>query len=293
MISIVIPAHNEAAVIHRTLHTLLDGARPGEFEVLVVPNGCTDDTAEVARGFGPEVRVIELERGSKPLALNTGDAEAAGFPRFFIDADIRVSAASVRAVATVLKGGEALAAAPALRIDTSGASLAVRMYYAIWTRLPYVTDAMIGSGVYAVSESGRGRFQKFPDIIGDDAFIRMLFDVGERASVSRDGRGDPVEFVVAPPRGLRSLVHIEVRRRASHDEMVELFGDRAISQGASQKAALRRMFARPWLWPALAVYVYVKLESRRRYTAKKSKGTHKVWNRDNSSRHPSSREGSS
>ena len=48
MTSIVIAAYNEAAVIGRCLDALLAGAAPGEFDVTVVANGCTDDTAEVA-----------------------------------------------------------------------------------------------------------------------------------------------------------------------------------------------------------------------------------------------------
>ena len=35
MTAIIIPAHNEAAVIHRCLSSLLDGAAPGEFDILV------------------------------------------------------------------------------------------------------------------------------------------------------------------------------------------------------------------------------------------------------------------
>ena len=47
-VSIVIPAHNEAAVIGRLLSGLLAEAEPDEFEVLVVANGCHDATETVA-----------------------------------------------------------------------------------------------------------------------------------------------------------------------------------------------------------------------------------------------------
>ena len=57
-ISVVIPAHDEEAVVGRCLAALLDGARPGELDVVVVCNGCTDATADIARGFGRGVRVV-------------------------------------------------------------------------------------------------------------------------------------------------------------------------------------------------------------------------------------------
>ena len=59
--NIIIPAHNEEASIGRCLSALLSGSHPGEFEIIVVCNGCSDGTANVARGFGSTVRVVELE----------------------------------------------------------------------------------------------------------------------------------------------------------------------------------------------------------------------------------------
>src|SRR5829696_5509012 len=112
MISIVIPAHNEANVIGRCLASLLDGAAEGELDVVVVCNGCTDATADVARRAGPAVRVIETDVPSKSNALNLGDRAARGFPRFYVDADVVVPLASVREVGRVLESGAALAAAP-------------------------------------------------------------------------------------------------------------------------------------------------------------------------------------
>ena len=55
--SVVIPAHNEEAVLGRCLRVLLAGSTPGELDVVVVANACTDRTAEIAREAG--VRVVE------------------------------------------------------------------------------------------------------------------------------------------------------------------------------------------------------------------------------------------
>ena len=102
MISIVIPAHNEEQVIGRLLEGVTRGAGPGELEIVVVTNGCTDRTAEVAGSF-PGVTVVDSPVASKPAALNLGDATAKSFPRMYLDADIEVDIAAVRAVGDVLR----------------------------------------------------------------------------------------------------------------------------------------------------------------------------------------------
>jgi len=85
-VSIVIPAHNEEAVIAGNLRRLLDGSRPGEFDVIVVANACQDGTARAAATV-EGVRVLDTEVPGKPNALRMGDAECATFPRLYLDAD--------------------------------------------------------------------------------------------------------------------------------------------------------------------------------------------------------------
>ena len=92
MPSIIIPAYNEGQVIERCLDAVLADAKPGEFEIVVVCNGCKDDTAERARRYGDRVTVVETPVGSKIGALNLGDDHATRFPRFYVDADIQLTA---------------------------------------------------------------------------------------------------------------------------------------------------------------------------------------------------------
>ena len=56
-ISVIIPAHNEEAVIGRTLSELSPMLSPGD-RILVVADNCTDDTVEIARRSGAEVVVM-------------------------------------------------------------------------------------------------------------------------------------------------------------------------------------------------------------------------------------------
>src|SRR3954463_9896236 len=58
--SVIMPAHNEEGVIGTALARLTEGVLPDEFQILVVCNGCTDGTAEVAQSSVPLVRVIDV-----------------------------------------------------------------------------------------------------------------------------------------------------------------------------------------------------------------------------------------
>lgn len=69
MIVVLIPAHNEQDCIAETIEAALDQERPAD-RIVVIPNGCTDITAEIARRY--PVTVMELPRLShrKSQALN-------------------------------------------------------------------------------------------------------------------------------------------------------------------------------------------------------------------------------
>jgi dolichyl-phosphate beta-glucosyltransferase len=90
-LSLVIPAFNEAARLPRTLERVrafLD-ARPGGYEILVVDDGSSDATAEIARAAGASVRVLRHEpnRG-KGYAVRRGMLAATGARRLMTDADL-------------------------------------------------------------------------------------------------------------------------------------------------------------------------------------------------------------
>ena len=168
--------------------------------------------------------------------------------------------------------------APRIQVDLRQASWPVRAYYDIWLRTPYVAEGMLGSGVYAISDEGGRRLERFPDIISDDGFVRLLFAPAERKSV------DGSHFVMTPPRTLRSQIHINVRRRAGRFEMAALHPGETREEAATQRFAVARLGLDPRRRPALAVYAYAKTASVLLYRWKALWGRHKEWNRDDSSR---------
>ena len=274
--SVVIPAHDEEAVLGRLLTSLLAGARPGELEIVVVANGCRDRTADVARGFGAAVTVVETDVASKAHALNLGDRTATAFPRLYVDADVVLDARAVRETAAVLDRGDVLAAAPRLAVDLRGASAAVRGFYGIWTRHAHFRRGLVGSGVYGLSERGRRRFERFPEITADDAFVHRLFTDAERATVASS------TFTVRAPRTLAALVKIKTRSRRGNLELARRYPalDRARLPG--RVALATDLLLRPRLWPAVPAYVAVTLATILR--ARRGRTGAPVWERDETTR---------
>jgi len=96
MISVIIPAHNE----ERYLGATLDALQCQDyrwFETIIVANGCTDRTAEIARG-GCQ-RLIVLSRKNLSIARNLGARMARGELLLFLDADTILEASALRRIA--------------------------------------------------------------------------------------------------------------------------------------------------------------------------------------------------
>lgn len=86
LVSVVIPAHNSRLYIASALDSIL--AQPHRpLEILVVDDGSTDCTAQIVRGYAPEVRLIEQDHRGHPAARNAGIRAAAGEFIGFLDHD--------------------------------------------------------------------------------------------------------------------------------------------------------------------------------------------------------------
>jgi glycosyltransferase involved in cell wall biosynthesis len=95
-ISVIIAAHNEEAYLRETIEAL-QRQNYKWFEIIVVANGCTDRTVQIARSRCH--RLIVLSQKSLGIARNLGARMARGEILVFLDADTRLEPMSLRVIA--------------------------------------------------------------------------------------------------------------------------------------------------------------------------------------------------
>lgn len=270
--SIIIPAYNEASGIARCLSALVRDARSGEFDIVVVCNGCTDETAAIARGFGGSVRVLELAEGNKTAALNAGNEAALYYPRLYLDGDLELSTLHARALLAKAGEGRWLAAVGRMELDLPGASALLRSYYAVWALNGYLSRGKFG-GAYALSREGVELAGQLPRVINDDEFVRRKIPADKICFLPQ------CSFTAKAPRTFRDLY--KVRRRVHRgNRQLAAMGIAAKDAGGSRRVVSAAL-AKPRLWAGLAAYGFVNALARRA-----SRSETFTWERDESSRAP-------
>lgn len=280
-VSVLVPAHNEGAVLRRTLDALCDGGLPAAGrEVLVVCNGCTDDTVAVAEGAARDhagVQVLEVPEPSKVAAVEAGNLELSRFPRIHLDADVVLDGASASRLVAALAEPGVHAAAPRRELHREGSSLLVRWYYDVWERLPQVRAGLFGRGVVALSEQGQARVSALPRMMSDDLAMSEAFDDRERRVV------EDAVVVVRIPRTTADLLRRRVRVVTGNRQADEA-GVRGATSQSSSRSLLRLALAEPRLLPRVPVFLAVTLVARRRARKAIAAGDFHTWQRDESSR---------
>lgn len=255
MSTIILPAHNESGVITETLESLLRQIEEDD-EVIVISNGCKDETETIARSFEPRISVINTPIPSKVNALNLGDQFARTYPRIYMDADIRLADGALSVIKKALAAGHYLALSPDPLMDFGGSSWAVKAYYDIWLSMPFCQSGMIGAGVYALSEEGRKRFGHFPDVIADDGFVRALFKEHERGKVI------DAKSIVRAPATLYWLMKIKVRSRMGQMQLANMYPELIKHEHKNHFGGILSTLINPFNWPKLIVYLYISVISR-------------------------------
>ena len=268
MISVAIPAHNESVVIDRLLGGLAQDAADGAFEVVVVANGCSDETASRASAYAG-VKVVELGPGSKTAALNEADRHLESFPRFYVDADTQFTGQDLRTLAQALEAPGVMAVAPALVLDASASSWIVRSYTRLWSELPAVRLALSSRGCFGVSEEGRRRWETFPDVVNDDRYVHSQFEPKERAIVPT------VRSVIEMPANARQVVRRRMRVEVGNSQLAT--DNEAGSDQPDSTAWLRVVASEPRLAIHAPAYVGLTLAAKAKARRYHRQATNDVW----------------
>ncbi|NNE52955.1 MAG: glycosyltransferase family 2 protein [Sulfitobacter sp.] len=222
-VSILIPAHNEADYLPTCLDAVFASQDViGPVEVIIIANGCTDNTVEIAQDYarvadwkGWTLKVLEMFDGNKLEAWNAGEARATGNALVYLDADVIVSRSLInnleKAVETIAP--RYASGQPKVTVDGDWVT---RHYTRFWKTTPFMTNGVPGFGVFAMNRKGRARWGDWPDIISDDTFARLHFRPHERIPV-------PATYDWPMIEGFRRLVQVRRRQDAGVAEIQSLY----------------------------------------------------------------------
>ena len=172
LVSIIIPALNEAGAIGETLDA---AARvKGEVEIIVVDGGSADGTAEVARSRG--ARVVTSPRG-RGAQMHAGAQAARGAVLWFLHADTLAPADAAGCIARALRDPRAVGGNFRIRFD--GGSSAARFLTWLYPRLRLLGLAYGDSGFFVrrAAYERAGGFKPFP-VFEDLELLRALWRQG-------------------------------------------------------------------------------------------------------------------
>lgn len=181
-ISLIIPAHNEAALLPRLLDTV-DRARqqfeggPNAVEVIVADDASTDETADIALARG--CRVAPLKRRLIAAARNAGAQAARAEILCFIDADSQVHPDTFNAIASALEKPETVAGATGVRLERW--SIGIALTFAALIPLVLLTGMDTGV-VFCRREDFMtiGGYDERRELAEDVAFLWALKRLGRR-----------------------------------------------------------------------------------------------------------------
>jgi len=87
-VSVIIPTYNRGWTLRAAVDSVL-AQTYRDFELIVVDDGSTDDTAEILQSYGPDIQVLRQANAGVSAARNTGVRSAKGAFIAFLDSDDR------------------------------------------------------------------------------------------------------------------------------------------------------------------------------------------------------------
>ncbi|MEU4484089.1 glycosyltransferase [Streptomyces purpurascens] len=196
-VSVIVPAYNEKECIANTLNSLAQSTHP--IEIIVVDDGSTDGTAEIAESLGmPNVRVIRQANAGKPAALNNGVRNAAHDIVVMMDGDTVFEPDTVRQLVQPFADPEVGAVAGNAKVGNRTTLIGA------WQHIEYVMGFNLDRRMYDLLRC----MPTIPGAIG--AFRReAVLQVG---GMSEDTLAEDTDITIAMHRAGRRVVYQEHAR---------------------------------------------------------------------------------
>lgn len=194
LLSVVVPALNEAEGIAATLEPLQSARAAGDVEVLVVDGGSEDDTAAIAARHADQV--VSTSRG-RARQMNAGADAASGDYLLFLHADTRLTPSILQLLLFTLQSDAPVWARFDVRLD--GDEWMFRVVETLMNVRSRLTSIATGDQAVVV------RRQTFEEL-GGYADIPIMEDIEFSARIRR----------VARPMCMRTRVSTSARRWQSH-----------------------------------------------------------------------------
>jgi poly-beta-1,6-N-acetyl-D-glucosamine synthase len=182
-ISVLIAAYNEAENIAETFRGITAQDYPAPIEVVLVDDGSTDNTLEIARSFHlPNLRIISAHHGGKAAALNKGLATVSNEIVVCIDADTFLHPQAIRRIVARLLSDpiDTAAVAGCVLVKNSRATFMTRLQE--WDYFTGIASAKRQQSLYQGTLVAQGAFSAFrtavlkaqrgwPSVIGEDIVL--------------------------------------------------------------------------------------------------------------------------
>jgi glycosyltransferase involved in cell wall biosynthesis len=171
-ISVIIPAYNESALIVETLNSLnrardyVEARGEVSIDIIVVDNGSSDTTAELARGHGARVLFEPVRNVSR--ARNVGACSASADVLAFIDADTIVPETLLSRIAQEISNRRCLGGSAQIRYAPTRP--VIRWYLSAWGLLAKILGMRQGAAQFCTAGA-------FHAICGYDERLYMGEDV--------------------------------------------------------------------------------------------------------------------
>jgi cellulose synthase/poly-beta-1,6-N-acetylglucosamine synthase-like glycosyltransferase len=197
-VAVVIPAYNEAVGIEAAVRSI-DGSDYPDFEIVVVDDGSTDETAEIVERLGLErVRLVRKENGGKASALNTGIASSTAPVLVMVDGDTLFEPTTLMRLVQPLVDERAGAVSGNTKVGNR------RGLLGRWQHIEYVTGFNLDRRMYEVLQCT----PTVPGAIG--AFRRELLE--EVGGVSDETLAEDTDLTLAIGRTGRLVLYADDAR---------------------------------------------------------------------------------